>query len=126
VISSVSLVVGGFLLLVALFRTPLKQRLGIVPSGAVEVLGVVRLTAKQHLHLVRLGPKLLLLNLAGGRVERVAEVSDPEEVEFILKSHQQGESRTVSHAMHDVLAHLHAGPGSHRDRHATAADRWEA
>lgn len=80
--SSLAIVLGGFAILAALFRKTEKPR--AKPSELMETLGAVQVTPKVKLHLVRLGSRLLVLHLGANSVERVAEISDPEEVQNLL------------------------------------------
>ncbi len=105
-VSSLAIVIGVFLLLVTVLRYPAKRRPGALPPEAAEVLGIVPLTGKQQLHLVRLGSKLLLLNLSGGRVEKVAELAEPQEVRQIVATCQPGRASVVSETVREMLTKL--------------------
>ena len=104
--SSLVIVIGVFLLLVTVLRYPAKHRPGALPAEAAEMLGIVRLTGKQQLHLVRLGSKLLLLNLSGGRVEKVAELADPQEVRQLVATCQPDRAGVVSETVREMLTKL--------------------
>ena len=55
-----------------------------ISTGAVHVCGKVRLDAKQSLHLVRIGQRLLVLLESPQGMQRLAEITDPDEVERVL------------------------------------------
>lgn len=56
------------------------------PNGhaAIELCGKVRMDARQSLHLVRVGQRLLVLHESAQGVQRLAEITDPDEVERLL------------------------------------------
>lgn len=83
VASSLAIVLGGFAILTAVFRKMEKPR--AKPSDLMETLGAVQVTSKVKLHLVRLGSRILVLHLGTNSVERVAEITDPVEVEQLLR-----------------------------------------
>ncbi len=101
VVSSLAIVLGGFALFVVYFRKQVKA-----PSSSVmETLGTVQVAPKVHLHLVRLGERLLLLHLTSERVERVAEIADRNEVQSLLAAHYgsvEFGNRNVGNVLQDV------------------------
>jgi len=104
VVSSLAIVLGGFALFVVCFRKQVK-----VPSSSVmETLGTVQVAPKVHLHLVRLGERLLLLHLTSGRVERVAEITDRSEVQSLLAAHY-GSVEFGNRKVGNVLQDLDSG-----------------
>lgn len=82
--SSLAIVLGTFLLLVALFR---KRTVSAVGSNVLETLGQIQVTPKVNLHLVRFGPRLLVLHIKPDKVDTIAELTDAEEVERLLQHH---------------------------------------
>lgn len=83
VASSLAIVLGLFFLGTTLLRG--KKTTGPTPARELmETLGAVQVTPKVKLHLVRFGERLLVLHLAPGAVQRVAEISDPSEVSRLL------------------------------------------
>ena len=83
VVSSLAIVLGGFALLLFCFRK--RTRKG--STDILETLGTVQLAPKARLHLVRLGSRLLLLHITPGKVHRVTEFTDPQEVQDLLAAH---------------------------------------
>ena len=55
-----------------------------LPPGAVQVCGRVPLAAKQFVHLVRVGERLLVLLESPQGVQRLAEITDPGEIQRLL------------------------------------------
>lgn len=85
VAGSLGIVVGGFLLVTAMLR---KQQGPIASSATLlETLGEAQVTPQTKLHLVRLGSRLLVLHLTPTNVNKVAEISDPEEVNSLLSAY---------------------------------------
>jgi flagellar biogenesis protein FliO len=60
---------------------------GSLPAGMVQVCGKVPLDAKQSLHLVRIGQRLLVLLESPRGMQRLAEITDPSEVRRLLQPH---------------------------------------
>jgi len=83
VASGLAIVLGVFALLTALFRTQHVQNQSV---ALMQTLGAIQLTPKVKLHLVRLGNRLLVLYLSENSVQRIAEISDPDEVSMFLGS----------------------------------------
>ena len=77
VIGSLAVVLGGFLLVTLLFP---KQKRRREQNDLVQLIGEVAVTPKIKLHLVRLGDRLLVLHVTGNSVQRLAEITDAEEV----------------------------------------------
>ncbi len=59
-----------------------------LPNGAVQVCGKVPLDSKQSLHLVRIGTRLLVLLESPQGMQRMAEITDPDEVRRLLDPKQ--------------------------------------
>lgn len=55
-----------------------------LPRGAIEVCGKVPFDAKRSLHLVRVGSRLLVLLESAQGIQRLAEITDPGEVQRLL------------------------------------------
>ena len=51
-----------------------------LPKGVIEILGQYPLTVKSRLTVLRFGSKLLLVSMTGERIERLAELEDPDEI----------------------------------------------
>jgi hypothetical protein len=81
--SRVTLVVGLFLAIVFAQRIWTPRR-GMQAANLIEVCGKVPLDAKQYLHLVRIGERLLVLLQSPHGVQRVTEITDAAEVARML------------------------------------------
>ena len=81
---SLAIVISVFLLVTLVMR----KRPSSLPAASqlIESLGAVSLTPKVTLHVVRFGPRLLVLHLAPNAVQCVAEITDGSEVDRLLRS----------------------------------------
>ena len=84
VFGSLAVVIGGYLAFVFLMRkfNPAANR-GI-PSEVIEVVGNAPFGPGKNLQLVRLGSKLLLLMSGPEGTHPVGEITDPEEVNYLI------------------------------------------
>ena len=97
VVSSLAIVIGGYLGFVWLTRKFGGESGKGLPSEVFEVVGTAPLNPKQSLQLVRLGSKLLVLVSGDEGVSPIAEVTDPDEVEYLTGvCNQKGSSRSRS------------------------------
>lgn len=83
VVSSLAIVIGGYLGFVWLTRKFGGASDKSLPSEVFEVIGTSPLNPKQNLQLVRLGSKLLVLVSGDEGVSPIAEVTDADEVEYL-------------------------------------------
>ena len=83
VVSSLAIVIGGYFGFVWLTRKFGAQSDKGLPSEVFEVIGSAPLNPRQNLQLVRLGSKLLVLVSGDEGASPIAEVSDPDEVEYL-------------------------------------------
>lgn len=88
IFGSLTIVIGGYLILVWLLRLLQPKSGRQLPSDAVEVLGKTPFRPKESLQLVRLGSRLLLLLDSENGVQPLAEVTDPHEVDALLNAVQ--------------------------------------
>lgn len=98
---ALAVVLGGFFLMTIFMR---KQNNAMFANGMMEPLGSVQIAPKVRLHMVRFGSRILVLNIAGQNVQRVAELEDPEEVAKLLASKTHGATvpASVSELLQDV------------------------
>lgn len=87
---SLALVLGVFFLGMWLFRQASPAGFGLLPPEAFETLGRGRLNARQHVHLLRCGNKLLLVSVGVAGAETLTEITDPEEVERLVELCRRG------------------------------------
>ena len=99
VTSSLAIVLGGF----AIFLVWFRRQTSVVSSCVMDTLGTIKVTPKVQLHLVKLGSRLLLLHLTPEKVERVAEVTDPSEVQSLLAAHHGVTRQPVSGRIDELL-----------------------
>ncbi len=84
VFGSLAVVIGGYLAFVALLRKfKLTGNRGI-PSEVIEVIGSAPFGPRKNLQLVRLGSKLLLLMNSPDGTHPVGEITDAEEVDYLI------------------------------------------
>lgn len=100
VFGSLGIVLGLFFLFVWFSKKNAPRSSGGLPREAVEVLGRVPSGSKQHMELVRLGNKLVLLSVTPGATAPLAEVIEPAEVERLTALCREGTGRRVSSATH--------------------------
>ena len=75
-----------------------------LPSDLVEVYGRVPLNPKQHLHLVRVGNTLLVLIESAQGLQRLAEITDPEEVRNITSRFRKDGTGVVPPELSNVVS----------------------
>lgn len=78
-------VVGSFLVIAWFTKKTQPRSMAALPKEAVELLGRVSIDSKQYLQLIRLGRKLVLVNVNSQGVTRVSEVDEPGDVEHVLQ-----------------------------------------
>ena len=103
VLSSLAIVLGVFFVLVWLMKRATPRQGGLLPTEVFEKLGSVPLSPKMHLHLFRLGGKLVLVSLTPDGMEPVAEVTDPDEVIHLIGLCKQNDPKSASAAFRQVL-----------------------
>jgi len=109
-VGSLAIVVGLFLMLAWFAKRNMPAGQRPLDSDVVQVLGRAPLSGKQMMHLVRLGPKLLLVSVSAQGAETLAEVSDPVEVERLMALCQQNSGGSVSESFRDVLTQFEHEP----------------
>jgi flagellar biogenesis protein FliO len=75
---------GVFLALILVQRLFVPGKPTAISRDAIEVCGKVPFDAKRTLHLVRVGSRLLVLLESPQGMQRLAEITDPEEVQQLL------------------------------------------
>ena len=84
VFGSLAVVVGGYLAFVALMRKFNFTSSRKIPAEVIEVIGSAPFGPRKDLQLVRLGSKLLLLMNSPEGTHPVGEITDPEEVDYLI------------------------------------------
>ena len=112
--ASLGIVLGLFLLVAWAVRRGMPKNAALLPREAVEVLGRTALVGRQHVHLVRCGNKVLLLDIAATGVKTLTEITDADEVERLTSICQSMDSRGTSASFRQVFGKFSGasrGPG---------------
>lgn len=104
IVSSLAIVLGAFLLLVWFSRKALPRANSTLPTEAVELLGKSVVGGKQQLQLLRIGNKLLLINVTATGAETLTEISDPNEVERLVAICTQNQPGSITATFRQVLS----------------------
>jgi len=112
-ISSLMIVLGMFFVCIWFMRRGSRSSATRLPDGVLQILGRSSFAGKQQLYLVRLGNKLLLLNVSAAGSEPLAEITDASEVDRIAGLCQQNQPGSVAASFRHVLTQLsHAPPAA--------------
>jgi flagellar biogenesis protein FliO len=106
VISSVAVVLGLFALLVWFSRRTRTRGRALLPGEVVQTLGRAPLNARQEMHLVRVGNKLLLLAVTATGAEPLTEITDPAEINRLAGLCGQNAADGISASLREMLAQL--------------------
>lgn len=79
------------------------RALQALPKESIEVLGNAPLHGKQHLKLIRVGNRLLLLAVSDQHSQTLAEVSDPAEVQQLLEMCQAERATSARKSFESIL-----------------------
>ena len=101
--SSLAVVLGLFFVFAWVMRRATPGGLALLSNEVVEVLGRAPLAARQQVHLVRLGNKLLLVSVSQDGVETLSEVTDPEEVDRLAGICRQSQPGSSTEAFRQVF-----------------------
>ncbi len=107
--SSLAVVLGLFFLVAWGIKRAMPGRSGLLPSEVVEVLGWASLGARQQVHLVRCGSKLLLVSATPGGMETLTEIAEPDEVQRLAALCRQTQPGSTTAAFRQVFQQLAAG-----------------
>jgi flagellar biogenesis protein FliO len=87
--ASLAIVLGAFFLFAWMMRRASPGGMGTLPVEAFEVVGRASLANRQQVQLLRCGNRLLLVavghSASGGRVQTLTEITDPQEVNDLLR-----------------------------------------
>lgn len=86
-----------------LFKRTAPKSLLPLPIETVQVLGNAPLHGKQHLRLIRLGHRVLLLAVSEATSQTLAEVTDPDEVQYLLQLCEGKSARQESQTFDALL-----------------------
>jgi flagellar biogenesis protein FliO len=101
--SSLAVVLGIFFVVAWVMRRTTPGNCPALSSEVFEVLGRAPLAARQQVHLVRLGRKLVLLCISPGGVEALSEVTDPDEVTHLAGLCQRTRPDSATAAFRQVF-----------------------
>jgi flagellar biosynthetic protein FliO len=107
--SSLAVVLGLFLLVAWVFKRAMPGQSGLLPKEVVEVLGRTSLGARQQVHLVRCGNKLLLVSSTPGGMETLTEIAEPDEVQRLSALCRQTQPGSSTAAFRQVFQQLATG-----------------
>jgi flagellar biogenesis protein FliO len=102
-LGSLAIVLGLFFGLIWLMRRGMPKGTRLLSSEVVEVLGRAPLAARQQMHVVRFGNKLLLISLAPGGAETLSEITEPAEVDRLSGICQQTHANSATNAFRQVI-----------------------
>lgn len=103
VVSSLGMVLGLFFIVAWAMRRATPGAGALLPGEVVEVLGRAPLANRQHVHLIRLGSKLVLISVTPAGVEALSEVTDPEEVQQLIGLCRQAQPNSSTAMFRQVL-----------------------
>ena len=110
VVSSLSVVLGLFALVAWFLRRTRPRSKFALPGAVVETLGRVPLNARQEMHLVRVGNKLLLLSVTATAAETLTEITDPDEIDRLTQLCRQHQTNGISNSFRELVSHLSNQP----------------
>jgi flagellar biogenesis protein FliO len=108
-IGALAVALGLFFLVAWLLKKTAGQRLGMLPTEVVEVLGRTMLANHQQAQLIRCGNKLLLVanaTAAGATARTLTEIADPDEVERLTGFCRQMRSAPTTKSLRQVFRRL--------------------
>jgi flagellar protein FliO/FliZ len=106
VAGSLALVLGLFFVLVWLVRRGGSRATAPLPEDVVELLGRAPLPPRQHVHLLRVGRKLVLVAVNGDEARPLTEITEPEEVDRLAGLCRQRQTGSISGTFQEMLANM--------------------
>ena len=110
VVGSLAIVLGLFVVLAWCTRRFAPAGSAQLPKEALELLGRSSLSPRQHVQLVRLGNKLLLVALTPAGAETLTEITDAAEVERLTSLCRRGQPASASNSFAQALGELTREP----------------
>ncbi len=77
---------------------------GHLPKQVLEVLGRSSLGPRQHLVLLRVGPKLVLVSVIQGEARTLTEITDPLEVDRMVGDCESIRPGSVTQSFREILS----------------------
>jgi flagellar biogenesis protein FliO len=112
VVGGLAICLGVFFLFVWVTKRHGPTGWAPLPKEVVESLGRAPLSGRQQLQLLRVGRKLVLLNVTATTVKTLTEITDPLEVERLVGLCHQTAPNSVTASFRDVLAHYESEPAA--------------
>jgi flagellar biogenesis protein FliO len=109
VAGSLTVVLGLFFALTWLMRRGMPNLAMRLPDEVVSVLGRAPLASRQQVHVIRFGNKLLLVCASTSGFDKLAEITEPEEVQRIVGICDRSQSGTTTITAGQILGRLVAG-----------------
>lgn len=103
----VGIVLGIFAVLLLVWRLSASRGASSLPNNLVEVYGKVPMNGKQSLHLVRIGGRLLILIESAQGMQRLAEITDPDEVRSVVEQLGKGHLRRLPTGLQNLVNERH-------------------
>ena len=96
------------------------------PSRAVEVLSRTIVGPKNHVLLLRVGQRVLVVGDSTSGLRTLADLNDPEEVATLLQSVESGKPASVSQGFHDLIGRFNRDYETQDERAEEGGDQGEA
>jgi len=109
VVGSLTVVLGLFFLLTWLMRRGMPNSAARLPDDVVSVLGRAPLAGRRYVHVVRFGNKLLLLCASTNGFDKLAEITEQEEVQRIVGLCDRPQSRASTPAAGRIFGQIFTG-----------------
>ena len=109
-VGGLAVCLGLFFLVVWVTKRNSTSGTAALPVEVIEPLGRVPLSGRQQLQLLRVGRKLVLLNVTSTSAKTITEITDPAEVDRLLGYCQQRKDTSVTASFRDVLADYESSP----------------
>lgn len=112
VMSSLAIVIGLLFMVLWVMRRAMPGAARKLPADVLDVLGYMPLGNRQQAQLLRLGNKLLLVNVTATGAETLSEVTDSDEVERLTKLSRQPVAATPTANFRQILQQFERKPAT--------------
>ena len=113
ILGGLAMMLGLFFLMIWFIKRGTVKTASALPQEVVEVLGRTPISARQYVHLLHVGNKLLLVSLSSERADTLTEITDPVEVDHLTRISKQHRSKRTPRAFRQVLHNLSPGSSAH-------------
>ncbi len=111
-LGALAIVLGLFFLFAWLVKRAAPKGSAVLPGEVVEVLGRAPLAARQNVHLVRIGNKLLLVSVSAAGAETLTEITDSVEVDRLVGICTQSKASSTTAAFRQIFHQFSREPTS--------------